>query len=609
MNGRRHGMTRRALLLLVAVYMVSLWCGYGVVSAAAAPKPSATAVAPTPPAPGTIQLADDHIPNGTTSVQAHLEGFHPGDQVTITGESAASGGPLTFNPGGTTIGSDGAAAVSLAIPAIAPDGTYTVRAAGSPSDIHAQAFLTIQAPVGTPPPSGPRGAPTLTLPSSLNLGTGATTPVTLAVANFAPDTTITVSLTLLSVGAGVTRTGVMSAGVPVEVGVIGPTNGDGTATGRVDVPGDLPPGTYEVVAAEATGGIATAQTSVTIYSAAESGNPAALFCGVANICTNMEDFWGKLSNGALLWAYHESDNGRDDALTTIMNVALTLPDMAASGFLVKLAPLIDPFEKLFLFIFKMTLYVRIGVLAWDALRGRQMRGVLYVMGIVVFTLWAAKWLYFFESAVWQWVQRWIKAIDVQALKPLTRTLKAWMSVPPHDLLSGGTFSVTTFLALCTVYVFIFMLLLIVLLRLGAIGLQFLLTITGLLFVALGMLPSTRGSALWWLRSQVMVTIQPVLYALLIQGGILLVFSLDTLDPVIFGNPFVRLTMISMVIAGLVGVPRISAWMTTQLIRGGGGVASDVVHAAPTTTIARNVYGRGKQVARQVVPRPLQAWVF
>jgi len=566
---------------------------------AAAVPPSATATQE--PRQGTLRLARDHVPEGTTTVEAQLDGFRDGDHAQVTAESAASGGPLTLYPGGVTIGPDGSAHVTLHIPGIAPDGTYTVRAVADESKTHAQAFLSIDAPVTTAT-AGPRGAATLVLPGSLTLAAGvATTPLTVAVSNFGPDTSITVSLVLLDEGAGATGTGVMTASAPLVVGTIGPTSGDGMATGRVDLPGGLVAGTYEATAAQASNGVGTASTSVTIYSAAESGNPVDL-CGVFNVCVNMRDAARAALLGALAAVNDITDNGRKGVVQGVLDALFYQPDLTEKTFAPLQAPLRNVFALAYALI-RLAIVVRVGNLVLDLFAERNFgRGVLLLLigGGVVY--WAVGNALTLEAGVWQWTRRLVDTLDKGTAAPVDAAMQKYLHMDPKTLADKATFGFGTVLILVMILLLAPLVIALILTKFLVVGTLVLLFLVGAMYIVFLFAPLTRPAGLWWLKGMAALTLVAPLYASLASVGVALVSVILAAGGDAFKAAVVTAGAGLVVGVLIMGAPELAPRMVGVFGRGGAGAADDVGHAAGRVRGGVQVRARGALArARGILP--------
>lgn len=534
-------------LLLLALLAV------GVAPVHAAPRPAATTVPATPgPRVGTLRLAHDTITAGTTTLPAVLEGFRPGSRADVTATSDTSGGPLTLYPGGVLIGPDGTAPITLQIPAIAPEGSYTVRANDPLHDTSASAFLTISAaptPVASP---GPIGAPSVVAPSGVTLAVSGTTPLTLAVSNFAPGASISVTIQALSGG--------YNGGAPLTLGTFGPLDGRGAGAGAVDLPSDITPGNYSLAAVQTTG-IAAATTSLTIAinnANALSGWDRSVWAGL----------WKNATEGALSFVNTTVQAGRSALVTAIAGVALHVEDWTDAKY-TGIYDLAAPFliwsggVLTFAVAVRTFLTVRRAKSLHDV---ESLLGVAVELTAVITVVGSLKLL---ESAVWGWTGAQSAWFVRGGLDKFGAVLDRWTNITPHDIASTAQWGLALFMALAMEFVMAVQLVALGLTRLGGDGFLIFLWLSGALCAATYALERTRGLALTWLRTIVAISLWPVLWGWLFGAEGSIIDAFTGAQPTSFQDVFLKVAIAVTMLLGFNAVPEVLRLATRHVLPGPG----------------------------------------
>ena len=536
-----------------------------------AAPPAGPPPTPTPlPRTGTLTLSEGHVAHGTTTVGAAISGFRDGERAHVTwSASDASGGPVALGdivaqpPAGSGVG-------QLHLPAGAALGTYVVTAAGDGRDgTRAQAFLTVDAPNAPPPSPGPSLSPRAIVPLEFTRGVSATdgngVELPVSVAGFPPNAHLVVTARLLAGGTH----------EPVTLGDLGPTTGGGEARASFPIPPSVVAGPYDIEATMRDAPHVAAGASMTLRDSAAKGVGSLSLDAFAGLWTNAVGGLGQFWHGII-------SEGRDSVLTRVLGVVLYQDDPTTHR-----TPALVGLMKTFTAIGEGAIGVLVAVRAFTIILGlfRRAQGLgpwltltLEIVGVFV----AVAALTPVEHAVWGWVNRFVQGSDAHALTPLVEAIKRLTDTDAHAL-SGtleGLGALGLLIALAVVFVVI------ELTRLGGFALLEALYILGPLVVPLLIVRETRSITLWWFRSTLAITSWPLLYLVLIEGGVGIVFSFSGGggDQAVFGNPLVRVGLGVALVLSLLTVPEWAAQAVARVVSGAGGYVD--AHRTPALAPAR-----------------------
>lgn len=535
-----------------------LFCAAPLIAHAA----SAPAAAPPTPLPraGTLTLSEGHVAHGTTTVGAAISGFRDGERAHVTWSASDAGGSGAGS--GMALGDivaqppTGSGLGQLHLPADAPPGTYVVTAAGDGRDgTRARAFLTVDAPNAPSPSPGPSLSPRAIVPLEFTRGVSATdgngVELPVGVAGVPPNARLVVTARLLAGGTH----------EPVTLGDLGPTTGTGEARASFPIPSSMVAGPYDIEATMRDAPHIAAGASMTLRDSAAVGVgslSAGVFAGLwSNAVGGLGQFWHGIIS-----------EGRESVLTRVLGVVLYQDDPTTHR-----TPALVGLMATFAAIGEGAIGVLVAVRAFTIVLGlfRRAQGLgpwlaltLEIMGVFV----AVAALTPVEHAVWGWVNRFVQGSDAHALAPLVEAIKGLTDTNAHAL-SGtleGLGALGLLMALAVVFVII------ELTRLGGFALLEALYILGPLVVPLVIVRETRSITLWWLRSTLAITAWPLLYLVLIEGGVGIVFSFSGGggDQAVFGNPLVRVGLGVALVLSLLTVPEWAAQAVGRVVSGAGG---------------------------------------
>jgi len=375
----------------------------------------------------------------------------------------------------------------------------------------------------------------------------------------------------------------------------GPGNSPTTdAAGRFTWTGNVPPnsnsdpGTRTVSAHEQQGILGSAEgPTLASHTLTIEAAPAAV-CKPGQIdflggCHDTSGWWAGLVAGLGQWWSGLFSDGRDGLVTRVLNVVLYVDDPTTHDTPV-IVGLLATFKAIGtgaigILIAARAFTIVLGLFTRAAGAGPWLTLVLEMVGVFV----AVAALTPVEHAVWGWVGRFIAGSDAHALTPLLDAVKRLTLVGAPDSKSlGVTLEGIAGLVLLIALVPVFVL--IELTRLGGYILLEALYVLGPLVVPLLLLRETRGVTLWWLRSTLAITAWPILYLLLIEGGVALVTSFSG-DASVFGDTVVRVGLGVALVAALLSVPELAGQATARVVAGAGGIV-DAGRSAPLAPARR-----------------------
>ncbi len=535
----------------------------------AATSPPPTAIPPTAtvaPQTGQLILGQQHIPQGTTTLDAAVSQFREGQRVTFTW---ARDNGATAPIGSALVGVGGSATTQLTLPTDAPAATYTVTATGNRGDT-ATAFVTVDAPGATPAPTALSYSPRLIAPPSFTHGISTTAGTSgngdqlpIRVLGFPPHATLHITLQLLAHGPHAT----------VDGGNFGPTDATGAAAGDVALPADLPPGPYDV-----EGTVGTVKTGATVQIQATVADQVAgwdrnVFAGL----------WANATEGLLTWWQGVTTAGHAALVHAILGVTTVVLDFtsAAYAFLFDLSKPLLVWGGAALFVL-----VSFRILAEAVTMRAEADGAHHVLkwglliGEVAIVLTVAGALKPIEHAVWAWTAGSPKGLGggAKGLKGYGDALGTWTTYRGPSLQETANWGLGQIAALCLLAILAIQLVLLTLGVLAGWVLKLFLWLTGpLCWAAMGT-PHTRPLGLWWTRSMISVSLWIVgwMYLFSVEGAAVgQVARGGGLDPAKAPNTLVAIGVGLVMMLSTNAVPAALRRGTHLLIAGAGGVVDEM----------------------------------